>query len=148
MSACVLCYNEAMSDERLIFASRFGDLIWVKGRKRESISFEPERKTYSLPVIPDRLQGDLRNVAAYIASTLNEENPNIFKEIDTSNPDLISERTPEDSLKILLSLRGAEIENLSLRIVKDFGAGGMSVNEKLNLAEKVEHLLEKISPKD
>lgn len=140
--------------ERKIASLGNYELVWRK-RKVESIvnkratrAFKQERSTFSLPVIPDRLQGDLVNVASFISFSLRQENPNLFAEVDTSNPYLISERTPEDSLRILLSVRGVDPENLSLRIVKDFSSADLSRTEKLNLAEKVQSLLEEISPKD
>ena len=42
-----------------------------------------ERRRNKNPIVPARLQGDLRNVAAYVASRLQESDPTRFSGVET-----------------------------------------------------------------
>lgn len=105
-------------------------------------------ETFSLPLIPAEYQPHLRNVAALVASKLREANPLAFGEIDTTDAEDIPEARPDESLRELLNLKGFNPENLSLRLVKDFGAGDLSLTQRLQLAEKVERELNLILAKE
>jgi len=105
------------------------------------------QESFSLPLIPAEYQPHLRNVAASVASKLKEANPSTFGEVDTDNAEDIPEARPEESLRELLNLKGVNPENLSLRLVKDFGAGDLSLTQRLQLAEKVERELNLILDK-
>ena len=104
--------------------------------------FSPvEIKKDKNPIVPARLQGDLRNVAARVAFELQESNSNLFSEIDTSDPEEIAEGVWEESLS-RLKKSGLKDDDLVWVIARRFGARGLTPNQFKQLQEDIKVVID------
>ena len=103
--------------------------------------FSPIERRRNNPIVPARLQGDLRNVAAYVAFELQESNPNLFSEIDTSDPEGIAEGVWEESLS-RLKKSGLKDNDLASVIARRFGARGLTPNQFKQLQEDIKAVID------
>jgi hypothetical protein len=92
-------------------------------------------------VVPAELQGDLRNVAARVAFELQESNPNLFSEIDTSDPDRIAGGVWEESLS-RLKKSGLKDDDLVSVIARRFGARGLTPSQFNQLKEDIKAVID------
>ena len=92
-------------------------------------------------IVPAELQGDLRNVAARVAFELQESTPNLFSEVDTSDPEGIAEGVWEESLS-RLKKSGLKDDDLALVIARRFGTRGLTPNQFKQLQEDIRAVID------
>jgi hypothetical protein len=122
-----------------------GGEILVK--KTSSGQFSPIgeiKRVIELPVVPARLKGHLRNVAARVSFELNSMRPDVYSIVETDNPNLIEEGSWLDSLDKILAVKGVDRRTLPEIIANNFGARNLYPVEREQLVEDIRFVLDEL----
>lgn len=141
-------YNQGMERNKLVLLEVYGGGFFL-ARRTETGQFAPlgvERKIDKPLKLKPEMLGHLRNVAAWVAFELKEQNPSKFGDIAT-DPSSIAEGKPSDSLKVILGAKRDEekLTHLSDLLAREFGNPVIDKKDQEILQQSVLSVLQRLA---